>query len=293
MNRHRWIILRRLIERATRSVGRSKRVRFTDNLIVKMYFWAVAHDRPLSWACHREHYHGPFRPRRLPSISQFCKRVKAEQFQKYLQHIHDATTNDRELKDINFFDGKPLTVGAYTRDPEAKNGYAVAQMGKGYKLHALVTCERKVAVWSVESLNKHEMPVARTLIRHAAKPPRGALYLADRAYDAHKLHKDIHDRGGWLWTEPRGRGRHPVTRRQMGVARRAMLDVWDQTPRYAKSVYRKRIAVEGTFSNLTSHAGGLGPLPNFVRRLERVRRWVGAKIILYHIRLDQQKTLIC
>lgn len=289
MDRQQWILLRKLIECAVRAVGSSRRVKFTDNLIVKMYFWAVGHDRPLCWACDRENYGNLFRPRKLPSVSQFCRRVKTDLFQEYLQHVHDATTGHRELKDLNFFDGKPLTVGNYSRDPEAKKGYAAGQMGKGYKLHALVNKERKIVAWSVESLNTHEMPVARTLIHQAVRVPKDALFLADGNYDAHKLHKDIHARGGWLWVKPRGMAKHPVTLRQMGPARRALLKVWEQTPGFAKCFYNKRIAVEGTFSNLTSFGGGLGPLPNFVRRLERVRRWVGAKIILYHVRMDQRK----
>ena len=289
MDRQHWILLRKLIEHATRAIGPSRRIRFGDNLIVKMYFWAVGHDRPLSWACDREHYHGWFRPRELPSVSQFCRRIKTPRFQQFLQHIHDATTNDCELKAINFLDGKPLVVGNYTRDPEAKTGYAAGQLGKGYKLHALATDGRKFASWSVESLNVHEMCVARKLVDQLPHVPQGALFLADGNYDAHKLHKDIHARGGWLWVKPRGHGKHPVTLRQMGKARRALLQVWEQTPAYAKGVYNKRINIEGLFSNITSYAGGLSPLPNFVRRLDRVRRWVGAKIILYHIRLDYKK----
>lgn len=114
--------------------------------------------------------------------------------------------------------------------------------------------------------------------------------MADGNYDAHKLHKDIARRGGWLWVKPRGIGHHPVTRRQMGAARRDLLAVWEQTPGQAKRIYHTRVHVERTFSNLTSYGGGLGPLPAFVRRLERGRRWGGAKIILYHLRLNQQQT---
>ena len=68
-----------------------------------------------------------------------------------------------------------------------------------------------------------------------------------------------------------------------------MLAVWQQIPQQAQWIYRMRVHVEGTFSNLTRYGGGLGPLPAFVRRLDRVRRWVGAKIILYHLRLNQRQ----
>ena len=42
--------------------------------------------------------------------------------------------------------------------------------------------------------------------------------------------------------------------------------------------------IERVFGHLTCTPGLLGPLPAFVRGLARVRRWVGAKICLYHAR---------
>jgi hypothetical protein len=289
MDRRSWMILGSLIGRAVREVGRSRRVVFSDRLILSMYLWAVAHDRPLCWACDRAHYHGPLRPRRLASVSQFCRRVKTRRFQRYLQHLHDALTRHRALGDMNFFDGKPLAVGNYSRDPEARTGYGAGRLEKGYKLHALVTADRRVAVWSVLPLNIHEMEVARALMEQSAGVPPGAVFLADGNYDAHKLHKEVAGRGGWLFVKPRGAAEHPVTLRQMGPARRALLKAWRQTPAAARNFYRQRVNVEGTFSNLVCRAGGLGPLPAFVRRLDRVRRWVGAKLILYHLHLNDKQ----
>lgn len=288
MDRQSWIILRQLIHRAVREIGPSRRVVFSDSLVLRMYFWAVAHDRPMGWACDRQNYHSHFRPCALPSVSQFCRRIKTGRFQQHLQYLHDALADQRALSGINFFDGKPLVVGNYSRDPDAKTGYGVGRIDKGYKLHALVTEDRRIAMWSVLPLNIHEMGVARILIDQA-EIPKGTVFMADGNYDAHKLHKDIYRRGGWLWTRPRGMAKHPVTLRQMGAARRALISIWEQAPDYAEWIYKRRIHVEATFSNLTSYGGGLGPLPAFVRRLDRVRRWVGAKIILYHLRLKQRK----
>lgn len=72
----------------------------------------------------------------------------------------------------------------------------------------------------------------------------------------------------------------------MGVARRTLLKIWKQTSKQARDIYRKRLHVEGTFSNLVCHAGCLGSLPPFVHWLERPQRWVGAKILFYHPRLE-------
>lgn len=140
-------------------------------------------------------------------------------------------------------------------------------------------------------MNEHEMPIARRML---ASLPQGyfgprSLVPADGNYDAHDLHKDVDQLGGRLVTNLRGKAGHPVTLRQMRQARRELL-MLDQTARpLVRMIQRHRNEVELTLSNLTSYGGGLGPLPPFVRRLPRVTRWVGAKIILYHTRLQLRR----
>lgn len=289
MEKQQWNSLRVLMARAIRKVGPTPRSRYADLLILSMYIWSVANDRPMYWACQREHYGGCFRPRKLPSVSQFCRRVGAERFQRMLQAIHDMLTSDSCLAQLNFIDGKPLAVGNYTRDPDARNGWGAGRVERGYKLHALVTEGRKIASWSVEPMSSHEMNVARAIVACLPVVPCGAVVMADGNYDSHVLHKEVHRRGGWLWLKPRGMARHAVTLRQMGAARRALLRIWEQAPDVSERINQARVHIEGTFSNLTSYGGGLGPLPAFVRRLGRVRRWVGTKIVLYHIRLQTRK----
>ena len=155
MDRKQWLIIQRLIRGAVKKVGATPKTQFSDKLILSMYIWSVSQDRPLSWACDRSHYGNCFRPRQLPSVSQFCRRVKTERFQLFLQAIHHALTDDVRLANLNFFDGKPLAVGNYSRDPEAKNGYGAGRMQRGYKLHALVTGHRKIASWSLLPMNMH------------------------------------------------------------------------------------------------------------------------------------------
>jgi hypothetical protein len=52
-----------------------------------------------------------------------------------------------------------------------------------------------------------------------------------------------------------------------------------------------RNGVERVFAVLSCTAGGLAALPAWVRGLERVRRWVGTKIILYNARLALRERL--
>jgi len=291
MDRSEWILLKKRIRRAVNAVGRSRGVIYSDELILKLFFWAVAHDRPLCWACNRMSFGGGFRPRRLPSRSQFCKRIKSRRFQAFLRWIHDDQTNHSQLSVFNYLDGKPLAVNKYSRDPEATIGFGAGQFQRGYKLHVLTTDDRKIASWSLQSLHKHEKNVARCIVEHLPSIRLNAIFMADGNYDSADFHKQIHRRGGFLWTKPRGIAEHPVTLRQMGASRRMLLHYWRTNPDWCAAFQHRRIHVEGTLSNLTCYGGGLGPLPAFVRRKERVTRWVGAKIILYHERLQARKSV--
>ena len=49
---------------------------------------------------------------------------------------------------------------------------------------------------------------------------------------------------------------------------------------YGRSLYRAGTRIERSFGNATSFGGGLGPLPAWVRGLERVRTWVWAKLLI-------------
>ena len=88
-----WSIVAGCVTWAERAVPRrGRRPVYSDRLIVLMLLWAVWHDRSLSWACDRHHYGPLFRPRALPSISQFARRVKGERVRQMLQpgrsHLH-------------------------------------------------------------------------------------------------------------------------------------------------------------------------------------------------------------
>jgi len=291
MDRDPWHLIITHIRLAAKRLPRaSRRFRFNDVLIVAMYFWAVAHDRPMVFACDRQNDHRLFRPRRLPSISQFHRRVKSDRVRQILQSVHDAMAGVDVPTALSHVDGKALAVGPVSKDPDAKNGYAAGgRMAKGYKLHSIVSEDKRLLCWCVRPMNEHEMPIARLMLDSLPPFTERSLLLADGNYDAHVFHKDVDARGGRLVTNLRGRAEHPVTRRQMGRARRELLRL-NQTHRpLVRMTLRHRNDIELTYSNLTSYGGGLGPLPAFVRRLPRVTRWVGVKITLYHARLGVRK----
>ena len=320
MEREEWRVILDAVKRAARAVARDERparLRYGDWPVVAMYLWAVGHDRAPSWACDRRHYTGVFRPRRLPSVSQFNRRVAEPRTRLVLQRVHDLLAGPVGATALTYLDGKPLAVGVASKDPDAARGHVMGGFARGYKLHAWMTEDRRLPLWAVTPLNAGEVPVAMALVAHAgagaqaggaALSPR-SLVLADRNYDAHALHKAVDARGGRLVAHPKDGGRraraaravraaqtaaqtaaavddvHPVTLRQMGAARRELLAVRAARPDLLRMALRHRANAEGILGNLCGYGGGLTGLPPWARRLRRVRRWVGGKIILYHARL--------
>lgn len=278
MDSHTWKLVYQTVRTLDRSIPRQgRRKRYSEVQIVGMYLWAAWHDRPLSWACSRSHYGSLFRPRKLPSVSQFCRRVQSERFEAVLQAVYAELARSDDQTVLSFIDGRPLPVGACSKDPHARPGRVYGGFARGYKLHAFVTSDGRTNAWSVTSLNVSEKKVAEKLIDHVA--PKG-LVLADGNYDSSQLYDCVARYGGQLLTPNRkgaGRGH-----RRQSPYRLAAIAAWSGIAGY---VYRERISIERTFGQMSSFGGGLGPLPTWVRTLPRVRRWVGAKLILYHARL--------
>ena len=286
MDRTIWKRICAAIRSADRRIPRAgRRPIFTDQQILKMLIWAGGHDRPLSWACDRSHYSTVYRPARLPSISQFCRRVKTARIAAMLQAVHAHLTRTDQPTALAFIDGKALTLSDYTHDPEARTGRAATGFAKGYKLHALATQDGRVTAFTVTPLNAGEPTEARTLAQ-AIVP--NTLVLADSNYDSCGLYQTVADRGAQLLTPLKGRSRQPKRLRQMPAARRWAIDRWDHAPAWCVRTLHRRDAIERIFGALVSFGGGLHGLPPWVRGLDRVTRWVSVKLVIYHARLRQR-----
>lgn len=279
MSSQEWQQVYQAIRRVDKNVPRMgrKRPRYDDVLIVAMYVWSVWHDRPLCWATERRNYTSLFRPRELPSRSQFCRRIKTPRCQVILHGVHEQLARVDERTAPSFLDGRPFPVGAHTSDPDAAKGRICGGFTRGYKLHALATKDGRITHFRVEPLNVNEKKVARLLIGDAR--PKG-LVLADGEYDAGALYDWVAEFGGQLFTPlPKnvGAGHRPQSQARLKAASLWRVD--------GESLYRQRSAIERFFSQLSSFGGGLAPLPAWVRRLPRVRRWIATKLIIYHARL--------
>jgi hypothetical protein len=273
-----WTTVYRLIVRAARCQPRPRRTpRYADTLIVALHLWAVQHDRPQCWACDRRHYHRPFRPRKLPSVSQLSRRIRSPRCQAILQQV-ETWSRPATPPELQLLDSRPLPVGACSKDRQARPGRVYGGFARGYRLHAAMSEKGYFLAWKLTALNTSEKPVARELLQQTR--PRG-LVLADGNYDAGHLYELVARTGGQLLATPRrsaGRGHrrpHPV--------RRIALYLWAS---HAAWLRAQRQAIDRFFGQHSSYGGGLAPLPAWVRTLPRVQRWVQAKIILYHVRLQ-------
>ena len=288
------------IQRAGKRVGwhggRRKPV-YANWLIVAMYIWSVWHDRTLSWACDRRSYGSLFRPRKLPSISQFTRRIKSDDCQRILQLVHDQFAQRGVMTNAVYIDGKALVVSPVSKDRDAKRGKISGAFARGYKLYAAVNANRRIVVWSVMGLNEDEMTLARHVLLPQLPPlTPDALVMADSHYDSAPLHEEVCEPLGVCLLHPlRGQDRaggknREWKLRQMPWSRRELVRLWKDHPELMRFTYKARQEIERVFGVLTCTAGGLANLPAWVRHLDRVRRWVGVKIILYNARLKARES---
>jgi len=282
-----WRIVYQTVRQIDKKIPQPKRrPEFSDVLIVAMYLWAAAHDRPQGWACRRSSYGSMFRPRRLPSQSRFSRRLRNGRCYALLDGVYRALARTVEPTPVATLDGRPFPVGACSKDREARAGRIRGGFARGYRLHQIVTEDQRVLCWSVTAMNVSEEREARTLIPATTL---GRLLLADAVYDSSDLYDLAEAQGSQLVAGIRAHRCHSALRtRHSSPARLRAVRAW--THGVAKYVHRDRTNIERVFAQQSSYGGGLGPLPAWVRSLPRVRRWIGAKLILHHARLIQRST---
>lgn len=169
-------------------------------------------------------------------------------------------------------------VSPYSKDKDATWGFVgKATRCKGFKLFAFANRHGLLA-WEVHGLGVSELSVAPRLIAQV----QGTGYiLADALHDTNELYGVCAICNHKLLA-PRKRPGTGISHREHSPDRLRCIDLLERAPNaFGLTLYKQCTTIECYFGQMTNPAGGLGPLPSFVRKLPRVRRWVQAKLISF------------
>jgi Transposase DDE domain len=258
--------------------------RFSDQVIVVVYLLAVANDRPVCWACRPESWNGLKRPEHLPSQPTMSRRLRSPRVQALADKVEAELKALQKIDErVGAVDGRPLTINPYSKDRDARWGYAIRGFGFGYKLH-MVWCRGLVPLaWELLPLNASEPRVAAEQLLPRLPRATGKRYLlGDCAYDTNPLHAAAAERGYQLLAPPKRSGNN-LGHRPHHPAR--LIALAQLKTAYGSRLYKRRGMIERFFANWAIRDIGLDTLPAHVRRLHRIKQFVQAKIILngFHI----------
>jgi hypothetical protein len=263
--------------------GKSTRCDFSDEDIVKVFYWAVLHDRPVRWACQPRNWPPWQRRQPLPSTPTMSRRLRSQSVLALLHALERRVSAPKEPGLFWIIDGKPLCIGGCSTDRQAGYGRAANTMAKGYKIHALVDPQAGIAAWRVAPMNKDERVMAARLLGSASIQ---GYVVADSNYDSNKLHQicdELTAQGSFLQLVTRRRygPEHGTGHRKQTAGRlRSMHLTENPYPAFADQMLHDRDDIERIFGHLTTWGGSLTCLPPWVRTHRRVHRWVQAKLVL-------------
>jgi hypothetical protein len=279
-------LLRTLYFRWTRDpiLGRPpRRGKYPDSVILLVYFFAVLRDRSPCWALDRSNWPLWARRLRLPSGSQFYRRLASPAVAAAIRDLNQATRDALPAAASKVVDARPLVVGGFSHDPDVRRGYVPGGMARGYKLHVVVDSLGRIDAFDVTPLNRSEAAVAAGLVA-GRSDLHGCVVRGDANYDAGFLYEAV-ARAGGRFIAPR---RRPGTGLGHGVChpdRLRAINELEASAQTRRDNARERGRVEQVLAHLCNLPFGLAGLPAHVRRLRRVTRWTAAKIALYHLHL--------
>jgi hypothetical protein len=252
---------------------------FGDGVIVRVWYWAVIHDRPVSWACQRRNWPVALRRQRLPSGPTMSRRLRSAPVRRLLADLERRVTAPKEPGLFWMIDGKPLPIGGCSKDRQAGYGRSAGGKAKGYKIHAIIGSGGAIAAWRIAPMNTDERVMAGRLLRST---PLQGYVVADSNYDSNRLHEICDGRGNLQLVTPRryGPGHGFGHKRQTPGRLRSVGITEGPFPAFGARLRRDRAAIERRFGHTTNWGGGLNGLPAWVRTHRRVYRWVQAKLVL-------------
>src|SRR5262245_53552797 len=178
-----------------------KYVQLQPGRIAAVLLWAALHDRPVSWACDRRNWTATrLRPGRIPSEATMSRRAKKTSTALFLNAVAARLRGTGPPAWTLIVDGKPLPVGACSKDRDARPGRVPGRFARGYKLHAIWGNRCLPEAWEVTALNEYEGAVAVRLIPQLGRSAYGYL-LGDGSYDAGVVF-DAADAAGYQLVAP-------------------------------------------------------------------------------------------
>lgn len=252
---------------------------FSNADIIKVFYWALIHDRPVSWACQRTSWPPHLRKQVLPSNTTMSRRLRTRSVVVLLKQMEDRVIAPQRPNYYWMIDGKSMVIGGCSKDRQAGYGRAARGKAKGYKLHVIRGIDGSLAAWRIAPMNKDERVMGERMLKTA--PVQGYV-LADGNYDSNNLHAICDQRGNLQLISPRryGKGKGLGHRKHTMGRLRSKAILEDPYPEFGEGLMEKRSDIERAFGNLTNWGGGLACLPAWVRGHRRVNRFVQGKLIL-------------
>lgn len=261
---------------------------YRDSDVVGVYLWAVIHDRPTHWATKLKNW---FKDRckciNVPSQPTMSRRLNSDGVVNLLDAMTEAFVAISTMSTtwVKTIDAKPLPVGGHSKDHEARWGHGVGGPAKGYKLFAIWGNGPMPLAWRVTPMNESETKMAQRMFPDIQG---GGYALGDKLYDSNPLYAIARQYNHKL-VAPRKRPGTGLGHRLHDPDRiRAMNLLQSQ---FGKSLMAERKDIEQQFAHLTNFGGGLAPLPNWVRRIKRVRKWVQAKLLINAVKYTHPSTI--
>lgn len=277
-----WSQLSHAMFDVARAFGRLPRQTYDTHGIVRVYLWAVLHDRPVDWGTRPTRWSSATRPKRIPDQSTMSRRLRKPDTAGFLDKLAKRLSGPAQSCLTKALDGKPLTVARHTQDPDATSGRGAGGMAKGYKLHAIWGGDPMPPAWSVQPLNVSEVTQAKQLIPQLKD--EGYL-LGDANFDRNVPYDLAAEHGHQLLAPRQLPGTGLGSRRHSPMRLRA-IHLLEQSPSpFGRQLHHTRGTIERQFGGLVSFGGGLQSLPPWVRTLRRVRLFVHAKLIINAARL--------
>jgi hypothetical protein len=185
----------------------------------------------------------------------------------------------RDPRLIALIDGQPLPIGGSGHDPEARCGRGAGMWARGYKFDAIWGGRPAPETYRVYSMNINEDKVAEEVMPDLTG---GGYLLGDGESDADAVF-DAAGAAGDQVLAPRQDPEAGLGHTYQGPYRRRCVE--RRRSSFGRAVWGLRRGIEPTFGALTSFGGGLSSRPSWVRHLQRVWLWVGAKSVINGVRI--------